>query len=94
MKYNELLMRSGSSDYVNAKVMQKKMLIAAVNYDQRRVFKGIKCETLLIWGSYDQSTPLKDGKLINRLIKNSSLVIVPNSGHFPFVDNYSYLLVL
>lgn len=92
MKYNELLMRSGSSDYVNAKVMQKKMLIAAVNYDQRRVFKGIKCETLLIWGSYDQSTPLKDGKLINRLIKNSSLVIVPNSGHFPFVDNYSYFI--
>ena len=92
MKYNELITRSGSSDYVSAGVIQKRMLIAAVNYNQKHVFKCIKCETLLIWGSNDKSTPLKDGKLINRLIQNSSLVIIPNSGHFPFVDNYPYFI--
>lgn len=92
MKYNELITRSGSSDYVSAGVIQKRMLIAAVNYNQKHAFKCINCETLLIWGSNDKSTPLKDGKLINRLIQNSSLVIIPNSGHFPFVDNYPYFI--
>lgn len=92
MKYNNLVTNSGSVDYVNSSFIMKKMLVYAVNYNQRRVFRCIKCETLIIWGDYDKSTPLKDGKLINRLIKGSELVVIPDSGHFPFIDNYSYFM--
>lgn len=92
MKYNNLVVSSGSTDYVNASMVKKKMLIYAVNYDQRRIFKKIKCETLLIWGRVDKSTPLKDGKLIHKLIENSEIVVIPGSGHFPFLDNYYYFI--
>lgn len=92
MKYNELVTNSGSVDYVNSSFIMKKMLVYAVNYNQRKVFKNICCETLIIWGECDKSTPLKDGKLINRLIKGSELVVIPDSGHFPFVDNYCYFM--
>lgn len=92
MKYNNLVVNSGSVDYVNSSFIMKKMLVYAVNYNQRRVFRGIDCEALIIWGDYDKSTPLKDGKLINRLIKGSELVVIPDSGHFPFVDNYCYFM--
>ena len=92
MKYNNLVVSSGSTDYVNASMVKKKMLIYAVNYDQRRIFRKIKCETLLIWGRVDKSTPLKDGKLIHKLIENSEIVVIPGSGHFPFLDNYYYFI--
>lgn len=92
MKYNELVTNSGSVDYVNSSFVMKKMLVYAVNYNQRKVFRNIYCETLIIWGADDKSTPVRDGKLINRLIKGSELVIIPDSGHFPFVDNYVYFM--
>lgn len=92
MKYNELLAGSGSKDYVNASVMMKKMLVKAVNYDQRKVFKKISVETLILWGKSDKSTPMKDGRLINRLIKNSEFVEIPDCGHFPFIENYGYFI--
>lgn len=92
MKYNELICKSGSKDYVAANPILKKMLISAVNYDQKKSFKKISYETLIIWGSNDDSTPLKDGKKINKLISNSELIIISRSGHFPFIDNYSYFI--
>lgn len=90
MKYNELLISSGSSDYINSSLIKKKMLVAAVNYDQKKVMRKISCETLIIWGEYDDVTLLKDGKLMNKLIKSSELVVIPNARHFPFIENYSY----
>ena len=92
MKYNNLVTNSGSVDYVNSSFIMKKMLVYAVNYNQRKVFKKISCETLIIWGNEDKSTPLKDGKLINKLIKRSELIVIPDSGHFPFIDNYGYFM--
>ena len=92
MKYNELLLNSGSNDYVNSSPIQKIMLINAVNYDQKHIFKRIKCETLIIWGVNDVTTSIKDGRKIYRLIKNSELVVIPDAGHFPFVENYNYFI--
>lgn len=92
MKYNNLVANSGSVDYVNSSFVMKEMLVYAVNYDQRSIFKNINCETLIIWGANDKSTPLKDGKLISKLVKNSELVVIPESCHFPFLDNYYYFI--
>ena len=90
MKYNNLICNSGSIDYLNSNIIQKEMLKTTVNEDFRKIFKQIKCETLLFWGESDQTTKLKDGKLINKLIKNSSLIIIPNASHFPFLENPYY----
>ncbi|MBP3503574.1 MAG: alpha/beta hydrolase [Bacilli bacterium] len=92
MKYNELLVNSGSSDYINSSHILKQMLIKAVTYDQKKLLKNIPCETLIIWGENDNTTKLKDAKVFKRLIKKSELVIIPSSSHFPFIDNYSYFI--
>lgn len=92
MKYNNLLLTSGSDDYINSSMIKKKMLVAAVNYDQRKVFKRIRCDTLIIWGINDNSTPYKDGRKIHRLINNSEFVVVPDAGHFPFLENYIFFI--
>ena len=47
---------------------------------------------MVIWGEHDTKTPLKDAKLMHKQIKNSGLVIIPNSGHFPFIENHEYFM--
>lgn len=49
---------------------------------------SIKNKALIIWGENDKITPIWQGKKIHSLIKNSSLKIVKDAGHFPFFDNY------
>ena len=56
MKYNELLRKSGSSDYINSSHILKQMLIKAVSYNQLKLLKSITCETLIIWGKNDDTT--------------------------------------
>ena len=91
MKYNTLVTTSGSNDYKNASLVHKKMLSLAVNYNQKKSLKKIKVETLIIWGENDNVTPLKDAYLMHKKIKSSGLVIVPNAGHFVYLDNFDYL---
>ena len=92
MKYDNLIKTSGSSDYISSNHIQKSMLKDAVNTDFKYIFKQVTCETLIIWGANDQTTKLRDGKLIHKLIKNSSLIVIPDSSHFPFLENQYYFL--
>lgn len=48
----------------------------------------INTPTLLFWGENDPTelTPLKQGKLIQSVIKNSKLVIIPKVGHFSYLE--------
>ena len=48
--------------------------------------KKINAETLIIWGEKDNDTPLKDGKYLNKIIKNSSLIIYKNRTHFSYLE--------
>lgn len=47
----------------------------------------IKVPTLILWGEYDDVVPLRVGYILNKLIKNSSLEIIENSGHVPILDS-------
>lgn len=47
----------------------------------------ITIPTLIVWGGQDQATPLTDGQKIHRLIKNSQLVVYPQSSHFSYLEN-------
>ena len=81
----------GSGDY---KLLDKNMYNTfknIVNEDLKYVIKNIDTKTLIIWGKKDKDTPLKDGKLYNRLINDSSLIILPNAGHFSYL-NYPVLV--
>ncbi|XMB86937.1 alpha/beta hydrolase [Mycoplasmatota bacterium WC44] len=87
-KYRE---RKSSNDYNNSSLIMKEVL-KKIYVDLRSSIKSISVDTLLIWGEKDTITPLKDGKLMNKLIEHSGLVIIPNAGHFPFLDNKNLFL--
>lgn len=72
----------GCTDYCGAKGIMKETFKLVVKEDLRKRLNEIKVDTLLIWGKYDKSTPLKDGKIMDQEIENSKLIII-NSGHSP-----------
>lgn len=75
----------GSRDYYQASGVMKKTLRRVVAEDLQPLLKKIKMPVLVLWGESDQVTPLKDGRLINQLIKGSQLKTFSGSGHLlPF----------
>lgn len=88
---NKLIKIFGSSDYANLSSNIRKTFINIVNYDQKDEIKNIDVDTLIIWGEFDKDVPLKDGYFINKEIRDSGLVIVPKSGHFPYLDRAYYV---
>lgn len=79
-----------STDYCSIPNTMKKTFQNIIKEDLRDYYKNITCDTLIIWGEKDYDTPLKDGKYLNRIIKNSALIIYRNAGHFSYL-NYPYL---
>lgn len=79
--YNKI----GSEDYLQADQM-KKIFLNTINEDLTSIISSIKQPTLLIWGENDQETPITDAKKMNQFIKNSQLEIIPDAGHFVFLD--------
>lgn len=84
--YEHYISKAGSSDYKQASSIMKKTMSLSVNEDLTKHLKKIKEETLLIWGENDTATPLSDGKLMKKEIKNSGLVSIKNAGHYSFID--------
>ena len=47
---------------------------------------AITIPTLVVWGQYDALLPLADGKFYAAGIKGAKLVVVPNAGHAPMIE--------
>ncbi|AXH13867.1 hypothetical protein CP985_08080 [Malaciobacter mytili LMG 24559] len=60
--------------------------ISLLEEDFSNTFKTIDNNTLIIWGEKDKTAPLKTAYVLNKLIKNSKLVIFKNSAHVPIID--------
>lgn len=58
-----------------------KIFVKSVNYDATDKLSKIKAPTLIIWGEYDRDAPLAIGHEMSRLIANSRLEILKNTGH-------------
>ncbi|HOZ54547.1 MAG TPA: alpha/beta hydrolase [Clostridia bacterium] len=88
---DKFISRSGSSDYRNASPVMKECMKKAVNEELTNLLPEIKNEVLLIWGENDTETPIEDGILMNKLIKNSGLVKIRNGSHFVFIEQTQYV---
>jgi len=75
----------GSSDYLNAGRL-KETYTKVIAEDLESLLPSISAQTLLIWGEKDDATPLADGRLMANKIPNSKLVVLPNAGHYSFLD--------
>lgn len=67
--------------------MMRKVMVKVVNSDLRSEMPKIKAPTLLIWGEEDTATPMRDAKIMHKLIPGSGIVTFPGAGHFSFIDN-------
>lgn len=92
-KDNKLVMEKfyqkfGSDDYKNAKGIMRSTMVAVLNDNLECLLPKINNQTLLIWGDEDDATPLYMGKIMEKLIKGSGLVVLENAGHFSYIDQY------
>ena len=75
-----------SNDYKDLNPNIKKTFQNIIKVDLKNNYKRIKQETLILWGTLDNITPLNDGILINKLIKNSTLIKLNNCYHFSYLE--------
>lgn len=94
LKKLHINVKMGSSDYKQASPVMKSMIVKAINDDLTSILEKIKVPTLIIWGENDTATPLNDAKILNEKIKNSGLVVIDKVGHFPYIENYQYFIIV
>jgi pimeloyl-ACP methyl ester carboxylesterase len=81
-----------NSEYELAKVSNlKETYQNVVSHDQKNILPIIKVPTTLIWGSQDTTVPVSVANQMNQLIVGSELILIPNSGHSPHLDNPNLL---
>jgi len=78
-----------TTDYYRANPIMRKTMAIILTEDQQENMIKIKTPTLMIWGKTDNYTPLKDGLLTHKLIKQSKLEIIPDGRHgLPFTHTH------
>ena len=82
---NVLKKHMGSVDYRNASPMMRDVLVKTVNKDLSEYAKKIEIPSLLIWGDKDEAVPVDDAKILNKLIKNSNLIVLPGT-HYCYLE--------
>ncbi len=81
-----LLNKFSSADYQALPTGMMKTFRNIIREDLKTYLKEIKTETLLIWGEYDLDTPLTDGILMEKEIKNSALIKIRHATHFSYLE--------
>ena len=76
----------GSVDYIQAGALME-IYRKNIGEDLSGDMGRIDTVTTLIWGANDTVVPLSDGQLTQTLIKGSKLSVVPDAGHYVFLDN-------
>ena len=56
------------------------------DYDVRKDLWLIRSPTLVLVGKHDWITPVSQSEELNRMIRNSRLVVFEKSGHMPFIE--------
>ena len=82
-----IVARIASTDYINAGPLRDTFL-AIVKEDLRPALPRIKAPTLLVWGESDDDTTLADAHTMEKLIPGARLLVLKNSGHFSYLDQY------
>lgn len=54
--------------------------------------KKINTSTLILWGMNDKLLPFSDSYKLNDILKNSKLVLLPQTGHNPHLENKELVL--
>ena len=83
---NYLFSKFASSDYKTLDLRLFKTFQNIVKEDLLKYYKKITLPLLILWGENDNITPLKMGIKLNKIIKNSYLIKIPKTNHFPYLE--------
>jgi pimeloyl-ACP methyl ester carboxylesterase len=78
--------RIGSTDYRNASETMRKILVNHVNQDVSEDAKKISCPTLIIWGTEDKAVPIERAYELEKLIKDSGVVVYEGCTHYAYIE--------
>lgn len=78
--------RRGSDDFRAASGTMRGTLVRLVNEDLTPLLPHVAAPTLLIWGDRDADTPLRDARVMERLIPDAGLVVFEGAGHFAYLE--------
>lgn len=81
MARKSLYKMAGSYDYYNTRGVLRETFKNIINFRLEPVLGKIRQPTLIIWGKEDKIVPVKVAYKMNGLIKNSEIVIIPESRH-------------
>jgi pimeloyl-ACP methyl ester carboxylesterase len=81
---NFLYYLAGEGDYQKATPNMKLSMINLSHHDLTPFLEKITIPTLIIWGKDDKITPITDGQIMQKLIKNSKLKVIEGAKHSPF----------
>ena len=81
-----------SSDYLALNALERETFKNIVNLDLTDYLENIKTETLILWGDKDTATPLSDGVLMKKKIRDSELIVFRNSTHYSYLENLDIVL--
>ena len=83
---------AGTHDYQKTNGVMRETFKNILAEDLTSSADFIKIPTLLVWGDFDDSTPVEDGRELNRRIGGSILRLVENCGHNPHVTHTTELV--
>lgn len=84
--YKKLFSHYASTDYQNLCANMRETFKNIVNTDLKDYLKNINSNVLLIWGEKDKDTPIKDAVTMKNNISDSELIVIENTGHFPYLE--------
>jgi pimeloyl-ACP methyl ester carboxylesterase len=60
-----------------------------IDFDIRPKLASIRQPTLILWGAKDPVSPPQDAAFLKKEIPSSTLILFPNNGHSPMLENPS-----
>ena len=83
----------GSRDYKAASPIMRQTLVQVVNEDLSEFAKQIEEPTLLIWGDHDEEAPLEEAKILEGLLYDGALIVLPGT-HYAYIENLSQVVAI
>lgn len=78
--------KMGSTDYRNASPIMRNILVKHVNTDIVDDIKKISCPAFIIWGDKDEAVPVSDAYELEKLLKDSGLIIYEGCTHYAYLE--------
>ena len=86
-KFEEFAKRHiGSRDYKAADPIMRQILVEHVNLDITEEIKNIKCSAFIIWGDQDTEVSYEDAYELEKLIKDSGVVVLEGGTHYAYIE--------